>query len=273
VCAVTLVPGPWSPSAGSEQEAVASLLARPDAVRSVQQPVVDLRTGLCAGYSGVVRIAEWVGRESGPWFRAAADAGLRDELAGLALQACLRARATMPGERFLITELSGQVLAAEPVACVLADQDDVADVVLSLTGELGPGALAEIERWRTRGLRFAATAGSAGLADLEALTGWRPEVVRLPARLVRGLPGDPLRQRLVALVVGLTADLGVASADGGVLAEDVETLAEVTALRDLGVRWAQGWLVGRLRAGFAPPAVDLQDWLTSTQQQAIPSGA
>jgi EAL domain-containing protein (putative c-di-GMP-specific phosphodiesterase class I) len=265
-------------AAASYAESVAALLARPDSIRSVQQPVVSLQTGQCAGWSAVVRIADWVGRESGPWFEAAASAGLSGPLAGLALQACLRARATMPGDRFLVTEVSGRVLTADQVMSVLDSEDDVADIMLTVTGPLGPGAAEVGRNLRARGLRLAASCGDAGLDDLEALTAWGPQVLRLPARLVRGLAQDPLRQRLVALVVDLADDLADdRNGDeprGGVLAEDVETLTEILALRDLGVRWAQGWLLGRPRAGFAPPAIDLQDWLGDQQSAAaLSSGA
>jgi EAL domain-containing protein (putative c-di-GMP-specific phosphodiesterase class I) len=247
-------------AAATHEQAVASLLARPDSVRSVQQPIVSLESGVCSGYSAVVRIAEWVGRESGPWFEAAADAGLTGPLAGLALQSCLRARATMPGDRFLVAEISGRVLTTAPVMSVLDGEDDVADIMLMLTGDPGPGSGPILHDLRGRGLRFVASCGLAGLDDLEALTAWGPEVLRLPSRLVRGLAEDPVRQRLVALVVDLADELSQGS--GGVIADEVETLAEISALRDLGVRWAQGWLLGRHRAGFAPPAIDLQDWIS-----------
>ena len=57
---------------------------------------------------------------------------------------------------------------------------------------------------------------------------------------VRGLGGDPAALRMIRMVVNLAHDLGLA-----VVAEGVEELAQLVALRELGCGCAQGYLLGR----------------------------
>jgi len=243
--------------------AIAALLSDPDSVRSVHQPIAELATGSCTGYRAVVRIADWAGQDSGPWFEAATQAGLSGDLAGLALRSALRARVTMPGDRFLLADLSSRTLTSEPVTRAIEDEDDVADLVLCISGEVGPAANALISRLRRRGMRFAASAGPAGLPELRKLRDVHPDLIVLPPALVRGADREDLQQALIALVVDLADDLG-----GSVLADGVETLGELVTLRGLGVRWAQGWLLGPLRPAFHPLSIDLAGWLAAHPELA-----
>jgi hypothetical protein len=97
-----LLPGPSGNFGTAPEERVAELLARPASVHSVHRPVVGLDDGRCLGYEATVRIADTGEQSSAPWFRAAAQTGLSGRLGALALNAALRERATMPGERFLV---------------------------------------------------------------------------------------------------------------------------------------------------------------------------
>lgn len=84
-------------------------------------------------------------------------------------------------------------------------------------------------------------AGFSGLNLLAEL----PEIglVKLDGALIRGIEGNPRAERIVRSMIRLCRELGVE-----VLAECVETEAEYTALRELGIELMQGFL-------FARPAV------------------
>ena len=89
-------------------------------------------------------------------------------------------------------------------------------------------------------------AGHAGLgllADLPA------DVVKLDMALVRGVESSEPRRAIVEAVVGLCRRLRV-----GLIAEGVETVAELRALEALGVRFVQGFVFGRPEVGRLPPA-------------------
>jgi EAL domain-containing protein (putative c-di-GMP-specific phosphodiesterase class I) len=253
--AVTLLPSPSS--------TLTELLAEPAMVRSINRPVVSLTDGRCVGYQASVRVAEWAGRSPAPWFRAASDTGLSGRLGALTLQAALRERATLPGERFLAVELDQVALSHPEVVGVLAAEDDVSDLMITLVmadPPCGPSIGPVLEGLRGRGMRLAVPVGMAGLADLLALERLSPDLILLPAELVRGIHLEPIQQRLIDVVVELADGLGAAT-----LAEEVESLDEAQALRSGGVRTATGWLFGRARPGYVPPSAEVCEWLRRPQ--------
>jgi EAL domain-containing protein (putative c-di-GMP-specific phosphodiesterase class I) len=238
---------------------LADALARPGAVRCRHRPVVALADGRCPGYQTTARLA----RSCVP-FAAAADCGLSGTLGALALEAALLARSTLPGDRFLSVALDAHALAHPAVSALLEREDDVSRLVLDLTDPPGAGGFAPgapphpatevLAALRGRGLRVSAAAGGAGLGELVALRRLGPDLVRLPAELVRSVEADPVRRALIGVLRDLTGPAGL-------LAEEVETLAEVATLRDLGVELAAGWLFGRARPTFEPPPDEACAWL------------
>ncbi len=259
---VTLLPGPSSTYTGAPEEQIVELLARPTTVRSVNRPVVSLIDGRCVGYQATVRVAEWAARSAAPWFRAASRSGLSGQLGALALQAALRERAALPGERFLAVELDPDALGHPEVVGILGAQDDLSDVVITLVSTDLPAehrAWPVLSDFRARGLLLAVGAGTAGLAELMAVERLGPDLVMLPAELVRGVQLSSVQRRLVDVVVELADEVGAVT-----VAEEVETLDETVALRDAGIRAAQGWLFGRARPGFAAPSAEVCEWLRLT---------
>ncbi|QJX00786.1 diguanylate cyclase/phosphodiesterase (GGDEF & EAL domains) with PAS/PAC sensor(s) [Frigoriglobus tundricola] len=107
------------------------------------------------------------------------------------------------------------------------------------------GRVREVVReCQRQGLRVAIDDFGAGYAGLNLLADLTPDAVKLDMGLVRGLDGCRRRRAIVHGVLTTCRDLGVE-----VVAEGVETTGELSALRDLGVRYAQGYL-------FARPAIE-----------------
>lgn len=240
-------------------EPIARTLARPATIRSIHRPVVALADGTCLGYQATVRVGDWAARSAAPYFEAAAQAGLSGQLGALALQAALRERAALPADKFLAVEIDADALTHQDVIDVLDRADEISDLVLSLiTPQVAPGhpAIEVIGALRGRGLLLAAGTGPAGLNDLIALEHLVPDLIQVPAGLVRDVHRHTVRRRLVETVVDLAEDLGAA-----VLAEDVESLDEAGVLRSSGARLASGWLFGRARPGFATPSPEVCEWL------------
>jgi EAL domain-containing protein (putative c-di-GMP-specific phosphodiesterase class I) len=251
-------------------EPIAQTLSRPATIRSIHRPVVALADGTCLGYQATVRVGDWAARSAAPYFEAAAQAGLSGQLGALALQAALRERAGLPEDKFLAVEMDADALTHRDALDVLDGAGEISDLVLSLiTPHLRPGhpAIDVLSVLRGQGLLLAAGVGPAGLADLVALELLVPDLIRVPAELVRDVHRHAVRRRLVENVVDLAEELGAA-----VLAEDVESLDEASVLRGCGVRLASGWLFGRARPGFVTPSAEVCEWLRvwNTQPGLIP---
>lgn len=101
-----------------------------------------------------------------------------------------------------------------------------------------------------RGLGF--TVGiddfGAGFAGLTLLADLTPNVVKVDMKLVRGVEAAPRQQAILRALVGLATELGIT-----LVAEGVETPAELAALRALGIPLAQGYLFARPALEALPP--------------------
>jgi len=100
-----------------------------------------------------------------------------------------------------------------------------------------------IAEYRKQGFATALDDFGAGYAGLNLLASFQPDFIKLDMELIRGIATSPARQTIVAGVIMMARQLGVA-----VIAEGVETEAELTALRAAGIQLFQGYL-------FAKPAV------------------
>ena len=86
----------------------------------------------------------------------------------------------------------------------------------------------------------------AGHSNLARILDLNPEIVKLDGALIRGIDKDRRRQIMVRHMVALCIDLGAR-----VVAECVETIDELKAVRDQGVHFAQGFVLAR--PAFPPP--------------------
>jgi EAL domain-containing protein (putative c-di-GMP-specific phosphodiesterase class I) len=66
------------------------------------------------------------------------------------------------------------------------------------------------------------------------------DALKIDISFVRGLLDDPAKESVVRAVVSLAADLGAVT-----VAEGVEDAATLERLGELGVGYAQGFLLGR----------------------------
>lgn len=85
----------------------------------------------------------------------------------------------------------------------------------------------------------------AGYSNLKRVLDLEPKIVKLDLALVRGIDKNRRQQILVRQVVALCHEL-----DADVVAEGIETLEELRAIRDTGAQYGQGYL-------FAKPAYPL----------------
>jgi EAL domain-containing protein (putative c-di-GMP-specific phosphodiesterase class I) len=88
-----------------------------------------------------------------------------------------------------------------------------------------------------------------GYSSLEAVNELAPAFLKVDMSLVRGIDVDPSRQEILKALTSVAWRI-----DASIIAEGVETEAELSTLRDLAVSYGQGYRFGRgtdLRAADA----------------------
>ncbi len=97
-----------------------------------------------------------------------------------------------------------------------------------------------VEHYQQQGFRTAIDDFGAGYAGLNLLAEFQTDMVKLDMLQVRGIDQDSTRRIIVAGIVQVCRELGVE-----LIAEGVETAGELGTLRDMGVRYFQGFYFAR----------------------------
>ena len=105
-----------------------------------------------------------------------------------------------------------------------------------------------IDTYRRMGFATALDDFGAGHAGLGLLARFQTDLVKIDMELVRAIDSSLPRRMIVEGVVRMMQGLGIA-----VIAEGIETEAEYRALRDLGVRYQQGFWFARPGLRKLPP--------------------
>ncbi len=89
-------------------------------------------------------------------------------------------------------------------------------------------------------MRVAIDDAGAGYSSLRHVLMMRPDIVKLDVSLTRNLDTDPIRQAMASALVEFSRRTGTM-----VVAEGVETEAELAMLGALGISEVQGFLIAR----------------------------
>lgn len=84
----------------------------------------------------------------------------------------------------------------------------------------------------------------AGFSGLNLISDWQPNVVKLDMNLIRNIDSHTTRQHLVTSIIDFAFKVGI-----DIICEGVETAAELSTLRQMGVSLFQGYY-------FAKPAFE-----------------
>ena len=97
-----------------------------------------------------------------------------------------------------------------------------------------------VDTYRKMGFSTAIDDFGAGHAGLGLLAKFQTDFIKLDMDLVRGIDASLPRRLIVEGVIRIAKSLDIT-----VIAEGIETIAEYGALRDIGVRYIQGYLLAR----------------------------
>jgi EAL domain-containing protein (putative c-di-GMP-specific phosphodiesterase class I) len=208
----------------------------------VYQPIVDLYRGHVAGLEALARF-RGTPRHRSPeaWFAEAASVGLLAELELAAIELALAELDRVPDGTYLSVNLSPETVCSTELAALLDDRAE--RVVLEMTeGPLGDEqqVVACLRSLRERGTRLAIDDVGAGYAGLGRVVVLSPDFIKLDRSVVAGVATDPFRRSLIERLMSFSDDVGI-----GVIAEGIETQADLEELRLLSVPFGQGFHLGR----------------------------
>ncbi|MEJ2793092.1 EAL domain-containing protein [Iodobacter sp. LRB] len=103
--------------------------------------------------------------------------------------------------------------------------------------------------YRKQGFTTAIDDFGSGYSGLNLLATFQPHVIKLDMELTRDIDSNHAKQAIVAGVLLTATRLGI-----DIIAEGIETPAELKTLRDFGVRYFQGFLFAKPATGHLPLA-------------------
>jgi EAL domain-containing protein (putative c-di-GMP-specific phosphodiesterase class I) len=236
--------------AAARRERFLALLLSED-VRTVFEPIVKLESRQLLGYEALVRGAPG-GEFATPaqLFAAASECDALFELDCLCRRTALRAADRLPeGAKLFLNCLPSAI--HDPALQDSALRDLLAryklrpsDVVFEISERESIDNFAvfrEIcDHYSSLGFQIALDDVGVGYSSLEAVTELAPDYLKVDMSFIRGIDEDPARQEILKALTSIAWRI-----DARIIAEGIETEAELKTLRDLAVSYGQGYRIGR----------------------------
>src|SRR3954470_22794451 len=240
--------------------AIERVLAEPELIRPVFQPIVDLDKGVASGYEMLARFSSPLSAPPDVWLGEAGKLGALEELLAMLVETGLDALEWLPDNCFLTINVSPRGLGSDAVTKVLDARTSLEGVVIEVTEQAVVEDYDDLEyvlrSLRAAGAAIAVDDAGAGYASLQHIVALKPQFVKLDRSLVADLDRDATK---LAVIESLGTFCG--RIDAWMVAEGVERAEEVEALQRLRVPLAQGfWL------GMPAPAMEP---VGDTQQERI----
>lgn len=246
-------------------------------LRTVFQPILGFQTRGYFGYEALIR-----GPAGSPLefpsnlFEAAARFGLTIDLERACREHSLRA--------FAASGLTGKLFLNVSPEC-LDDPVLLDGAMLRLLRSLGltPGCIVIeitenqkicdfsgirrlLEHYRGLGYEIAIDDLGEGFSNLRLWTELHPQFVKIDRHFINGICEDALKFQLVRSIHGLAE-----ACSAHIIAEGIESEAEFTMVRDLGIAFGQGYFIARPQEAPAPlPCADVRHALESGRISIFP---
>lgn len=217
------------------------------------QPIIELGSGKLIGAEALSRFTIMPYRPPDVWFAEADRAGLGVELELAAVRAALAPLPFLSPDLKISVNVGASAIGTDELAEVVtaAGPDRV---ILELTEHLKvedyPKLNARLAPLRKQNAYLAIDDTGAGISSLTHVLKLAPDVIKLDREITSGIDLDPVRRALTAALITFAGESGAV-----VVAEGIETAGELAVLRDLGVLYGQGFLLGR-----PGPSADLRGY-------------
>jgi EAL domain-containing protein (putative c-di-GMP-specific phosphodiesterase class I) len=225
------------------------------------QPIVECDTERVVAYEALVRSDEPTLSSAPGLLDAAQRIGRAEELGRVIRARVAAAAGHAPMDALLCVNIGAAELADEELYDPKSPLSRIAHrVVLEITERMTFDRVDRLSARRYRlgelGYRIAIDDLGAGYAGLATFSRLEPELVKLDVSLVRDVDKRPRKLRLIEGMTALCSRLKMR-----VVAEGVETRAELEALAHAGVDLCQGHLFGHPERAFGAPAWNAWPWV------------
>lgn len=217
----------------------------------VFQPVVSLETGEVFGYEALARTEPDVFSGSvTQLFSAAEKNGRLWELDKFCRKTAIKTARAMGLKRRLFLNISPESIYEHDfqegfTRRLLAKYGiDPADLVLEITEhsenttDKTPSLKEAAEYYRQQGYRIAVDDVGSAYSGLQRVCALNPDFIKIDMSIIRDIEKDQVRQAMVKSLVTFCSSSGA-----GLVAEGIETAAELDALLSLGVMYGQGFFL------------------------------
>jgi EAL domain-containing protein (putative c-di-GMP-specific phosphodiesterase class I) len=223
-------------------------------LKTVFQPIVDLRQGHAVGAEALTRFGE--SRRPDEAFAEAAAIGMGVELELSAVRSALTNLRHLPSGLYLSINASAEAIVTEEFRSSMIEVS-TERIVLELTEHFEVADYARLgstlQALRGSGMRLAVDDAGSGYSGLLHILNLRPDIIKLDIGLTQGIDTDPARQALGSALL----TFGLNAYDATIIAEGIETKGEFETLRALGCQFGQGFYLGR--PGRLPDGIHARD--------------
>ncbi len=209
------------------------------------QPIVDLSHGVTVGYEALARFRD--GEEHfapNHVFETAEIYGRRLDLEELVLAEAIASRRLLPPNCFLSVNVGPRFALSERFDRLVARFESLRGIVVEITEDEHISDYAGMQRQlaliRSMGGHAAIDDAGAGYASLQHIMEIRPNFIKLDRSFIRACNADSAKSVLIEALGKAASKL-----DAWLIAEGLETEAELEEVMRLGVPLAQGYLLGR----------------------------
>jgi EAL domain-containing protein (putative c-di-GMP-specific phosphodiesterase class I) len=214
-----------------------------DAVSLVYQPIYDLKQAHVVGFESLARFTTTPMRSPDAWFADAARVGLDVPLEMKVIEKALASFTSLPAGVYIAFNVSPNIVINGQLELAFTGMP-LERIVLEVNEHVSIREYDEIAKalapLRAEGLRISVDDTGGGLASFRHIVSLKPDIVKLPMSLTRNVDSDGARRAIACALMQFAQEH-----DSEIIAEGVETAAELKALRGLGIMRAQGYFLGR----------------------------
>jgi EAL domain-containing protein (putative c-di-GMP-specific phosphodiesterase class I) len=207
------------------------------------QPIVDIVANRTIGHEALVRFSVAPEKTPEQWFLEAAQVDCQQELELAIIRKAVHALPHLPAGTYLSLNLSPATILKGGLPHVLENMP-LDRIVVEVTEHALINDYfvlsAQLEPLREKGLRVAVDDAGAGFASFRHIMKLKPDIIKLDSSLIHQIDDNREARALSAALIRFAEEIGC-----DIVAEGVETASELRVLRELSVRKAQGYFLGR----------------------------